>query len=261
MRTFIIIIIVLLTNGLFAQDDRSVFFRKEIIYQPQISTNGYGLGYISAKKRTIEKYIYWKINLCEIKHRKEIKGVNPRYPSQSEFVFGKVNHAYPISFNYGMQKKMVLKNNKKAIGIRYFYGAGPMIALMKPVYYQIELVYSQDSSSVFIDQFDPEFHNVNNIKERSGWFKGINEIGASPGISMEAGAMVDFSKKPGRIQGVSLSAGLYFFILPAEVLAGEPNRRFYFGFNLGYVWGTIKDYKNQTKPEPEHKGWGMLKKY
>ncbi len=261
MRTLIIIILILFNSALFAQDDRSVFFRKETIFQPRISTNGYGIGYMSAKKRTIDKYVYWQINISEIKHRKEIKGVNPKYPSQGEFVFGKVNHMYPVSFIYGMHKKIVLKNNRKAIGLRYYFGAGPSVALLKPVFYQIELVYSQDSSRVFIDQFDPDYHNVNNIKERSSWFTGIDETGASPGLLIEAGAMVDFSRKPKRIQGVSLSAGLYYFILPAEVLAGDSQRRLYFGFNLGYVWGKIKNYKNQNKKEPGHNGWSMLKKY
>lgn len=239
----------------------SVVFRKEVLLTPYISTNGYGIGYTSAKKRSVDKYFYWKINFSEIKHRKEIKGVNPRYPNQSEFIFGKINHVYPLSLSAGYHQKIVLKHNKKAIGIRYFYGAGVEIGILKPVFYQIELVYSQDSSRVFTDQFDPEHHNVNNIRERASWFKGFDHLGITPGVSAEAGFMVDFSRKPGRIQGVSLSANLKSFILPAETLAGESGRRFYLGFNLAYVWGKILNFKKYRNEAQQHKGWGMLKNY
>lgn len=244
-----------------AQDDRSVFYRKEQIIQPYISTNGYGISFTSAKKRTIKDFFYWKISFSELKHRKEIKGVNPNYPGQSRFIFGKYNHAYPLAFSLGVHKKVILKNNRRAIGIRYYYGAGLEAAFLKPAYYQIELVYSQDSSRVLTAQFDPEKHNVNNIKERSPWFEGISETNIAPGGIFEIGAIVDFSGREGRVHGVGISSKLQYFLLPVEILAGESSRRIYFGFSLSYVWGKIVDYSDTGKSGEKHGGWGMLKKY
>lgn len=243
-----------------AQDDRSIIMRKEVLWTPGISTNGYGIGYVSAKKRTLNSYFFWKISLNEIKHRKEIKGVNPRYPNQNQFIYGKVNHVYPIGLRAGFQRKIIIKQNRRAIGIRYFYGLGVELAILKPAFYQIELVYSQDSSVVITDQFDPGLHNVNNIKERSSWFKGIDMLNVAPGGSLEAGVIVDFSRRQGKINGVGLSGVLQSFVLPVEVLAGEPNRRFYFGFSLSYVWGKYYDYQSPEKSKNKHSGWGMLKK-
>ncbi|ALO16139.1 hypothetical protein L21SP5_02515 [Salinivirga cyanobacteriivorans] len=261
-RIILINVLVLFNIGVIcAQDDRSIFYRKEHIIQPQISTNGYGISFTSAKKRTIDNYFYWKISLSELKHRKEIKGVNPNYPNQRQFIFGKVNHAYPIGLSMGFHKKYILKNNARAIGIRYFYGAGIEAALLKPAYYQIELVYSQDSSRVLTAQFNPEKHNVNNIKERSSWFEGTAETNLAPGGKVEVGAIVDFSGKEGRIHGVGISSILQVFLLPVEILAGEPERRLYFGFSLSYVWGKFLDYSDTGKSGRNHSGWGMLKKY
>lgn len=243
------------------QTDRSFFYRQEKIIQPYINTNGYGISFTSAKKQTIEQYFYWKLSLSELKHRKEIKGINPNYPNQSQFIFGKLNHVYPLSFSVGFHEKFILKNNKRAIGIRYYYGAGVDAALMKPAYYQIELVFSQDSSRVITDQFDPDLHNVNNIKERSSWFQGLNETSIAPGVLVEIGAIVDFSGKKGRIHGVGLRSFLQSFLLPVEVLAGEPQRRFYFGFSLSYVWGKIIDLSDTGKSMKKHRGWDMLKKH
>ena len=259
-KVLIVSLLVSIVVSVFAQDDRSILFRKEILWMPEISTNGYGISYVSMKRRALDSYFYWKINLNEIKHRKEIKGVNPKYPNENQFIYGKVNHAYPLGFRVGYQKKIVIKQNPRAIGIRYYYGAGVEMAILKPAFYQIELIYSQDSSVIITDQFDPEFHNVNNIKERASWFKGADMLKIVPGGSLEAGLIVDFSRRPGRIHGVGLSANIRTFILPVEVLAGEPNRRIYFGFSLSYVWGKYFDYKTPEDSNKKHNGWGVLKK-
>lgn len=258
-KVLVVSLLVSLRVLLYAQDDRSILFRKEVLWMPSISTNGYGIGFVSAKRRTLNSYLYWKISLNEIKHRKEIKGVNPKYPNQNQFIYGKVNHVYPLGFRAGFQKKLVIKENSRAIGVRYFYGIGVEMAILKPAFYQIELIYSQDSSVVITDQFDPEFHNVNNIKKRASWFKGADMLKIVPGVSLEAGMIVDFSRRSGRIHGVGLSANLQAFILPVEVLAGEPNRRLYFGFSLSYVWGKYFDYRSPENSNKKHNGWGMLK--
>jgi hypothetical protein len=259
-KALVVSLLVSITVLLCAQDDRSILFRKEVLWMPSISTNGYGISFVSAKRRTLNSYLYLKISFNEIKHRKEIKGVNPKYPNENQFIYGKVNHAYPFGFYVGFQKKLIIKENSRAIGLRYYYGIGAEMAFLKPAFYQIELVYSQDSSVIITDQFDPEFHNVNNIKERAPWFKGVDMLKIAPGGSLEAGVIVDFSRRPGRIHGVGISANIRTFILPVEVLAGEPNRRIYFGFSLSYVWGKYFDYQTPENANNKHSGWGMLKK-
>lgn len=248
------------TQQLIAQTDKEDLYRRERLIEPGISTNGYGINLTIANKQKIDFYTYWQAGLSEIKHRKEIKGINPRYPNQNEFIYGKLQHLYPLSFRYGHIKKVVIKHKPNAIGIRFFYSAGIDIGILKPVYYNIELVYTQDSSKIITSQFDPEYHNVNNIRNRESWFKGINELNIAPGFSADIGFMVDFARVAGRIQGVGLSATAHAFILPAEILSQEPQRRLYFGFNLSYVWGKYQNTKFKTTKNSSHRGWDMLKK-
>lgn len=259
-KHFIVITLSIFTVlSLKGQTDREIVNREEHLIMPHISTNGYGINFVYAKKRKLDRYFAFNFGIAELKHRKEIKGINPRYPNQNEFIYGKIHHAYPLRFGVGYHEKIVLKNSNKSIGIRYHYNAGIELALLKPVYYQIELVYSQDSSKTITTQFNSEYHNVNNIRNRTNWFKGIDQVKIHPGISIEAGMMVDFSRRQRHIQGVGISAIMRGFILPVEILEGEPQRRFYFGFSISYVWGKYSDYVTGNQSDNVNKGWNMLK--
>ncbi|MDA3866945.1 MAG: hypothetical protein PF489_09410 [Salinivirgaceae bacterium] len=257
----IFVLVLIIPRYALTQTDLDYVYRSERLFTPYIATNGYGISFTYLKKQKVERYFFYRVGLGELKHRKEIKGLNPRYPNQQRFIYGKSHHAYPVEAMIGKHRKVVLKNNSKAIGIRYYYGAGINIALVKPAYYRIELVYAQDSSITITEEFDPEFHNVNNIKNRASWFKGVSEVTVSPGFSVELGGLVDFSQRENRIHGVGVAINANFYIIPPKILATEHQQYFFVGFRLYYIWGKIKNRKVGSDKKIIHRGWGMLKKY
>lgn len=262
---YILLFIFFLSHLLvYSQDDHIYIFRKERLLSPYISTDGYGFNYTLLKKNTLNSYSFVRFGLGEIKNNKEIKGVNPRYPNQQRFVFGKVNHIYPIEFAIGKHHKVILKNNQRSVGIRYFYAGGIDLALLKPAYYEIELVYAQDSSINIIDQFDPDYHNINNIVRRVTWFKGLSDVSISPGVSFEFGVMVDFSRRQDRIHGFGISLHSNAWFLPIEIISKEKRDFLHLGFRLYYFWGRIIDDSKRHRRNERNKqnsGWGMLKKH
>lgn len=251
---------VVLSAG-FSQDDMQYVYRKERLFTPFISTNGYGISYLFLQKQTVRRYGFQKIGFSELKHAKEIKGVNPRYSSEQQFIYGKLYHAYPIEYSLGRLRKIVLKSSQRSIGIRYYYSGGVNLALLKPAYYEIEVVYSQDSSTTVIDKFDPEYHDINNIVRRVTWFKGLDELQLSPGVHFELGFMADFSRRHNRIHGVGISSYANVWVLPIQIIANGAGDYLHFGFRLYYIWGKfLEDSKGNTNSQ-QHVGWGMLKKY
>lgn len=252
--------VLILTVG-FSQDDLQYVYRKERLVLPFISTNGYGVHYSFLRKQTVHNYSFVKFGLSELKHAKEIKGVNPRYSGGQQFIFGKSNHVYPLEFGYGALRKIVLKSSRRSIGLRYYYTVGVDVALLKPAYYEIELVYSQDSSTTIIEKFNPEHHDINNIVRRMTWFRGLNEVQLTPGIHFEIGFMVDFSRRSNRIHGVGISSHANVWILPVEIIANGSKEYLHIGLRLYYIWGKFIEDSKGSESLKQQVGWGMLKKY
>lgn len=257
---FTLAFVIVLSIG-FSQDDMQYVYRKERLFTPFISTNGYGVGYLFLQKQTVRRYNFQKIGFSELKHAKEIKGVNPRYSGEQQFIFGKLNHAYPIEYSLGRLHKIALKGSRRSVGLRYYYSGGIDFAVLKPAYYEIEVVYSQDSSTTVIDKFNPEYHDINNIVRRVTWFRGLDELHISPGFHFEIGFMADFSRRPNRIHGVGISSYANVWVLPIKIIANGADDYLHFGFRLYYIWGKFLEDSKGNSSIKQHVGWGMLKKY
>ncbi|HPT21509.1 MAG TPA: hypothetical protein PLR88_06145, partial [Bacteroidales bacterium] len=136
----IAVLVVFGTVRLYSQgelnEQQKVFFRNERSLGILLNTDGYGLSYRRAERNDYLNKRLLEFDLGIFKHPKEYRLSNS-YVSGGSFVFGKLNTNIYLRGGIGHQHEIYKKADLGGIAIRYFYSAGPVIALYKPIYYKV----------------------------------------------------------------------------------------------------------------------------
>jgi len=143
MKKLLIIMAILLFGAvsLFSQgevdENQKVYFRNERSFAILLNTDGIGVGYRAAKRINFLNKQLIEFEAGTLKHPKEYKLSNPYTQTTGTFVFGKLNTVVFIRGGIGHQHELFKKTDLGGIAIRYFYSAGPVVALYKPIYYRV----------------------------------------------------------------------------------------------------------------------------
>ncbi|MBI9053880.1 MAG: hypothetical protein JEY96_08695 [Bacteroidales bacterium] len=235
---FLVIQFMLFANILFSQEGISdvpnIFYRNEKTVAFNLSTNGWGLGYrYGSRINYLEKRLY-EAEFSIIKHSKEIKSTSFRSES---FVFGKLNSVYDLRFGYGKQNEMFSKADIGSVAIRYFYTFGPSVAFLKPIYYDIE---PRDTTMDVKEQrFNADIHDSGNIRGKSSFFKGFDEIKIVPGAFVKAGINVEFSQSETLIHALEAGVMVQAYTNSLEIMDVDDNQQFFFTLFVCYRFGKV----------------------
>jgi hypothetical protein len=146
-----------------------------------------------------------------------------------------------------MQKEAFYKKDKGSISVRYFYNYGASIAILKPIYYEVQYFDTLPGIEIIknekFDENNPH-HLSYNIIGKSTFAKGMNELKLSPAAFVKAGFTFEFSKKDKSIR--ALEAGLLAEIFPLgmEILATRDKNYYFYGFYLAYRFGKVLKAKS-----------------
>ncbi len=222
---------------IFAQGDidseQKVLIRNERSYHLSLNSNGWGGGFTYGKMINIKRKIFYTAELVTIKDAKELKINNPYQPELRRFVYGKNNIFYDFRFGYGHLIKLYDKKDKGGIEVRLFYHIGPVLGLLKPVYY----ITSVDPLTT--ERFDPALHTSTSILGGASYFKGFNELSVVPGAFAKIGGSFEFNKKDILIN--ALEGGLTFDLFPKkiDIMANDKNQFYFFAIFVSYRFGKI----------------------
>jgi hypothetical protein len=248
MRKLLIIAVIFLFGviTLFAQgelnEQQKVYFRNERSFAILLNTDGIGINFRAARRIDYLNKHLLEIEAGTLKHPKEYKLTNP-YTSGT-FVFGKLNTVFYLRGSAGHQHEMFKKADLGGIAVRYFYTAGAVIALYKPIYYKVLYPISVNEFEIREEKFDVSIHQPGDIYSRASFTKGLNETKILPGIFARAGFNFEYSKEDKIIHAVEVGAQLSAFPKKIPIMASPDNKMIYFSLFVSYRFGVILDPLN-----------------
>jgi hypothetical protein len=246
MKKLLIIVVVLLCGGVWlrAQGDlneqQKVFFRNEKSFGLLLNSDGLGVSYREGKRINFLNKSILEFDFGTLKHPKEYKMYNPYTTGTGSYVFGKLNSVFFLRGGIGHQHEIFKKEDLGGVAIRYFFSAGPVIALAKPIYYRV--IYVVDNElTLKKEKFDIKVLQPEMIYSRASFTKGLKEIKAYPGLYAKGGINFEYSKEDKVIHAIEIGAQINAFPKKIPIMASSDNKAIYFSLFVSYRFGVIVD--------------------
>jgi hypothetical protein len=244
----LLIIAVIITFGInyvYAQgelnEQQKVFFRNERSFGILLNTDGYGLSYREGKRIDFLNKRLFEFELGTLKDPKEVRLSNPYYQSSGSYVFGKLNTVIYLRGGYGHQHEMFKKADLGGIAIRYFYSAGPVVALYKPIYYSILYTTGSNIVETKDEKFNVTIHQPSDIFSKASFTKGLNETKVLPGLFAKGGFNFEYSKEDKVIHAIELGCQINVFPKKIPIMATSSNKAIFISLFVSYRLGVIID--------------------
>jgi hypothetical protein len=221
-------------------EQQKVFFRNERSFGISLNSDGIGFGYRGAKRIDFRNKRIFEIEGGTLKHQKEYKISNP-YTTGGNFVFGKLNSTFYLRGGIGRQHELFKKADLGGIAIRYFYSAGPVLALYKPIYYRVLYPVSVNEFIIKEEKFSTSIALPQDIYGRAAFTKGLNEIKVMPGLYAKGGFNFEYSKEDKVIHAIEVGAQLNAFPKEIPIMATTTNKAIFFSLFVSYRFGMIID--------------------
>jgi hypothetical protein len=223
---------------------QKVFFRNERSFAVLISSDGIGLSYREAKRINFLNKRLFEIDAGTLKHPKEYKLSNPYYQNTGSYVFGKLNSVGFLRGGIGRQHELFNKADLGGIAIRYFYSGGPVIALYKPIYYNVLYPLTLYTAELKQEKFEVSIHAPEDIYSRAPFTKGLDEIKVLPGLYAKGGFNFEYSKEDKIIHAIEVGAQINAFPKRIPIMATTTNKAIFFSLFVSYRFGVIIDPLN-----------------
>jgi hypothetical protein len=237
---------------LFGYSQGEIIKQKELNYYNQHSlggkliSNGWGIDYRFGWRYTNKTRGFLEIDFSYVKDPKEIKVYNPYFDNQKKFVYGKVNSVFNLHVGTGTKKEIFSKQDKNSINISYQLSGGTVLAIEKPIYYEVvdssEIIGNQQIFYTSPQKFSLNHHNPVDIVSREPFFKGVGETRITPGGYLKASMNFEFSND--RYKTNALEIGAYTEVFPKKItILAEHEKQFflslYCSFRFGYKYSTL----------------------
>jgi hypothetical protein len=247
MKKLLVLAVLLLYGAvsLFAQgeidEQQTVFFRNERSFAILLNSDGLGVSYREAKRKNYLNKRLLEIDLGTLKHPKEYKISNPYFTGTGSYVFGKLNSVIYIRGGIGFQHEIYKKADLGGVAIRYFYSFGPVLALYKPIYYEVLYPISLTEAEIREEKFDVTIHQPSDIYSKASFFKGIDETKVLPGLYAKGGFNFEYSKQDKVIHAIEAGVQVNAFPKSIPIMASPDNKAVFFSLFVSYRFGVIID--------------------
>ncbi len=247
MKKLLIIAVIFIfgTVSLHAQgeidEQQKVFFRNERSFAILLNTDGIGISYRGAKRINYLNKRLIEIEAGTLKHPKEYKLSNPYVQSTGTFVFGKLNTVIYLRGGIGHQHELYKKADLGGIAVRYFYSAGPVIAVYKPIYYNVKYYISQGAFEIRVEKYTTAITMPYEIYSKASFSKGLDETKVMPGLYAKAGFNFEYSKDDKIIHAIEFGAQINAFPSKIPIMASTENKTIFFSLFVSYRFGVILD--------------------
>lgn len=225
-------------------EQQKVFFRNERSFAFLLNSDGMGGSYREAKRIDYLNKRYFEIEAGNLRHPKEYR--MPNYYNQGgSFVFGKMNAPFYLRGSIGHQHEIYKKADLGGVAIRYFYSAGPVLGIYKPIYYKV-LYQTGNPNELEIkdEKFEVSIAIPADIYSKSSFFKGLEETKVIPGLFAKGGFNFEYSKEDKVIHAIELGAQINAFPKKIPIMANTDNKAIFFSLFVSYRFGVIIDPLN-----------------
>jgi hypothetical protein len=217
-------------NTLVKQAEEGVLvYRKQSIFGLQGRTNGYGAFYELGRMKTIRKTTTYRIDFNEIKSPKEEKAFSNSFFGNS-FIYGKINHFYPVTIGIGQQYMLGQKGNKNGVAVSAVYSGGLSVGLLRPYYIEVQdiqgdrfIKYSAQDSAAFVN--GPFIGG-------GGLSKGWNDIKIKPGAFLKAALRFDYGRFNETVAAIEAGMSIEAYGSKIPIMLFEKEKQLFF---QGYI--------------------------
>lgn len=247
MKKLLIIVVILLSGAyvVYAQGEldqqQKVFFRNERSFAFLLNTDGMGISYRTAKRINFLNKHFMEFEAGTLKSSKEYRQRN--LIEGGSYVFGKQNSTIYLRGEVGRQHEIYSKQDFGGIAIRYFYSAGPVLALYKPIYYKFVYLVpgTLNQAEIHIEKFDPNVAVPAEVYGKAPFTKGLKETKIMPGLVAKAGFNFEYSKEDRAIHAIELGAQINVFPKDIPIMVIVNNKQIFFSLFVSYRFGMIID--------------------
>ena len=258
MKRFLFFSVVCLSYNLIVvaqgdiDDQTKIFYRDELSGAFLLNSNGWGLNFRYAKRIDASKKFLYDFDFALLKHPKEYKS-SSQYAYGRTYVLGKQFIPFIFRGSYGMQTEIFRKFDAGGISVRRFISAGPSLALLKPIYYDI-----QYDGYVKVQRYDPELFNTatsyyDPIIGRASFFKGFNELDVVPGAFLKLGVSFEYSRQDKVLHAIEAGAFLEGFLKKLPIMATQENYQVFLSLFVSYRFGKVVDPTAKKKNKAKKK--------
>jgi hypothetical protein len=250
MRKLLILAVIIIFGAisLYGQgelnEQQKVFFRNEKSFGILLSTDGIGVSYREAKRIDFRNKKLLEFDAGTLRDQKEYKQASSVTPQGGSYIFGKLNSTFFLRAGFGHQHELFKKADLGGIAVRYFYSAGPVLAIYKPIYYKVLYLVPGGGANEYDikeQKFDASFASPADIYGKSSFTKGLNEIKVMPGLYAKAGVNFEYSKEDKIIHAIELGGQINAFPKKIPIMAGNENKAVFFSLFVSYRFGLILD--------------------
>lgn len=220
--------------------DGGVLYEKEWSTGPMVLTPGFTLGWDLQFTRYIkaDRYRLFDISLYQLKHPKEIALPNPNRQEPHSYVFGKKNGLTVIKGGFGMRHILADRLTQNGIRINFNYNLGPMLGIIKPVYYEIETIVDGQVKTVY-EKFDPEdIQKQNNIIGTAPISKGLDEMGVMFGLGAKSSFSFEWGNYDYKFYSIETGVTVDAFPKDVPIFAFIDNNKLFVNLFLCFSFGN-----------------------
>jgi hypothetical protein len=217
-------------------EQKKIFYRNEKSLAVMLNSNGFGLnGRYSVRIDAFRKKNF-DFEIVSLKHPQEYRSSSSSNTSTRGYIIGKLNNVFVLRPGYGKQKEVFQKFDIGGISVRRFYSFGPSLALLKPIYYEVQDPLTEEIKT---QKFNITY--VDYILGKASFFKGFDEISVKPGAFFKGGISFEFSKFDQVIHAIEGGVIAEGFISKLPIMATKQNYQFFLTLFVSYRFGKVVD--------------------
>jgi hypothetical protein len=224
-------------------EEGALVYNRHTIFGVQVSSLGYGVFYEHGRVKNARKANLFRIDITEIKDRKEDKVQNTANGFiffGNPYIYGKINNFYQAKLGYGQQLILGQKGNKNGVSVTGIYGGGLSLGLLRPYYLQVIDPVTNEEKFIKYSAADSSLFLGNTILGGGGLSKGWNEMKFTPGLFGRAALRFDYGRFNEAVSGIELGVTAEYFSKKIAILAGPNDRNFFFQGYIALLFGKRK---------------------
>lgn len=229
--------------------EEKILYSHQTTFRITAQSQGFGLGFNIGKIKNIHSTRIWDFEITNLFSWKNVRLTNPFTYGAKPFVYGKLNNVLVVRAAYGDQRRITGKPYWGGVEMRFIYQGGVSLAIMKPYYYYVLTVVTDETGHT------SEMYDYQTFDHRDEWIEiigrapfseGFKGIKVSPGVNFRAGLNFEFARSEAKVRSLECGAMLDVYPMGVKLMADlgektvwkEIQKRtyllFYISFNIGY---------------------------
>lgn len=218
--------------------EERVIYNHETTIHATLNTQGLGIGFRLGKIQSILKTTNWDFEVAYLRSQKQIRLTN--LFSASSFIYGKLNDVFVLRGGYEVERRIYEKPYWGGVELRWLYGFGASVALLKPYYYTVvvsDYSMGQLNEVVRYQTFENNTQWID-ILGKAPFKYGLNEIKVRPGLYVKGGMSFEIGTSRIRAQSIEVGAQVEYFPQGIGLMAENPPEYVIPTLFLSYSWGA-----------------------